>query len=1449
MPFKVPVYDEDSSLLQEQAYKKAKNDQPEKTFEKPKPVYQWAYRPELQFSIYDLMVDEIRREDADDNSQDVLKDDKPVLTSSDAFLKILYDLQTNANDPLEAYSYDGDRELVFALGEQELKATVSQGAGEHQKLEFDDLSALSGLEPEDYLSLRLYTNNDAGNILWEWAFGNLSLIPGRDTRLSEQENTVELTADEVAEGPLSVNAYLTGSFDDGLYEPVYWGLEGSGSLSKVIATSDNGIYNTSLSLPTRIAEPVTVYGQLTREGRKTFSTTFKVLPGIASDIWIANKTGKTAIGGLGTVEWTLEVRDAYGNKVPDGTEVSVVASEVSVTSVAAVKDGRASITLSGEDLPGDHEVIVTTGQAIMKEKVKVHEVTLELPDITDVQIRRDQQFTIQANTRYGSLKGLAIDVAVHRGKLNTARVVLDHNNQATVTYSSGQYRGFAQLSAKVSGTRSFVSESFYVVGPGNYFAAPVSASNQAASTKDSGSIIAGSFLSSHVLVTDGSGSIDLGNGKTLNYGNSTELNLQGSPGEELSSSLGNIFAPPVYALQDYNVERGAAISDTIFDISSGIDANVKNVEAVDINLSKYTASWKLQHKNDDEIDNQPAFISIPEHYRTSDLKEAGINFWLNFPSLSNLSSAVTLVDWDDYGLQLLVKPDQTLTLIAQSAQGQVELVHSVKIKSDQWQEIAAHFYNGKLRLGIDGQVESLELPAGVVAPKAKEYALKIGIDTDDLNTLLLTGLKIYDWEGEAKLSFADGSFEQTATADKDGKAQIAISAQPALLAYTRSYEQKSMFAQLGGLFIPMAYAQSVSNSKDGCKSSYVAIPDDAEDANIKKADQFMTMLLECFVKPRVEEARISYQTSDGFQDAAVALVEREAIEAIYSVLLQAKTSSVVALNCLDASFTGSNSSAVGSGCDFITSMLAIGDLRDILLQAWHYNLGHLTGTREDYDELTAQLAAVGLLASGSQLLPGAGQTAGVAATAFAASGKIVAKFLKKVGAAGKQAGRLIARKLGRIMDAPDTKIADKGEQLQKMVPLVEASVSLSLIYDENPELFRFMAEAISSDKALDNLVTFFVRYFEKLEKELSAPQASRFPAWFEAVFPSAYAVSGDTKDRFIREFAELVYGINLNTKALTDRERAKLFNDSVDEFLRMPADSFANLPDGKDMEVIRAFSNIRALNPSDSDLLRKFLRMKGYNFGYHQSETFSDADFMKYLAEVDWSKLEKTAPGVTQSIAANVIKKFNGEFNFDKGTAAHLLSILDLAQKGSEKIILRGVEVKDKTYQFAGSLRYEANSRRIDLLVEIDGKLVRRELKNTNENNWKNTLSGYMSGTGDKTDQLRGDLLKYIHDGYTGRQWEFTPALIPSNGLGGIKLDEYRKNPAVIEAMEEEILDYIEELVESPKHSSFMAAALGVKPGSAQWEKKKDELFLAMSGSGPDGIKFVSINPYSKIVN
>jgi hypothetical protein len=84
---------------------------------------------------------------------------------------ILYGLSTTDLLPLDYFNAGDSKELIFAIGEQEVTATL----GENQQIIFGDLSHLDLLSPDDFLTIRLYANNDMGNTLWQWAFMNLDV--------------------------------------------------------------------------------------------------------------------------------------------------------------------------------------------------------------------------------------------------------------------------------------------------------------------------------------------------------------------------------------------------------------------------------------------------------------------------------------------------------------------------------------------------------------------------------------------------------------------------------------------------------------------------------------------------------------------------------------------------------------------------------------------------------------------------------------------------------------------------------------------------------------------------------------------------------------------------------------------------------------------------------------------------------------------------------------------------------------------------------------------------------------------------------------------------------------------------------------------------------------------------------------------------------------------------
>jgi hypothetical protein len=200
VPFKTPIYDEEGSLLQQQAYRTAKA-----AFEagdiatepkKPEPFYQWAYRPEFQFSVYDLAMEEIRRTDENGNTQDILNVQYPSLDFSDLQLELFYALNDPDYAPLTPYSYEGDRELVFSLGGQEVTASLVNG-----HLVFDNLAYLEHLEGEDYLTIRLYSNNDTANVLWEYAFKMVDMDMDSDNDNGYGQPDLSLEEDEIEDQP------------------------------------------------------------------------------------------------------------------------------------------------------------------------------------------------------------------------------------------------------------------------------------------------------------------------------------------------------------------------------------------------------------------------------------------------------------------------------------------------------------------------------------------------------------------------------------------------------------------------------------------------------------------------------------------------------------------------------------------------------------------------------------------------------------------------------------------------------------------------------------------------------------------------------------------------------------------------------------------------------------------------------------------------------------------------------------------------------------------------------------------------------------------------------------------------------------------------------------------------------------------------------------------------
>ncbi|MEH0007972.1 MAG: alpha/beta hydrolase, partial [Flavobacteriales bacterium] len=155
VPFMVPLYDKENSP----------------SIHEPK--HQWVFRPEMQFSLFDLEKVEYAYENQDTGKTeiiDLLEDTAgaalPVLSDLD----LVYKLLSDENNALSGFG--PDRELVLGVGDQQILVSLN----ENDTPVFQYLNNVE-IKPEDYLALRLYQNGDEANVLWEYAICNVQFVP------------------------------------------------------------------------------------------------------------------------------------------------------------------------------------------------------------------------------------------------------------------------------------------------------------------------------------------------------------------------------------------------------------------------------------------------------------------------------------------------------------------------------------------------------------------------------------------------------------------------------------------------------------------------------------------------------------------------------------------------------------------------------------------------------------------------------------------------------------------------------------------------------------------------------------------------------------------------------------------------------------------------------------------------------------------------------------------------------------------------------------------------------------------------------------------------------------------------------------------------------------------------------------------------------------------------
>lgn len=688
VPVKVPLHDEDASELARQAYRKADREHPELNLKKPEPLYAWQYRTELQFSMYDLNLEAIRKTDADDRIRDILHDKKPVLTSSDNLLEFYYDLLKSEFNELQPWEREGQREMVLAVGEQEIKATL----GADQTIRFDNFDHLGKLDVDDFLTIRLYANNDAGNTLMEWAFEYLSVFPNADEEINDRGEVYFLSADDPK---VEMKALLAGYYSRKesakVPQMVTWNMDGAGAVSPQLTVSpDAGIFTTQVTMPTSAGSRGRVYASLQGSDARAYYKDFIVVPGAPAQI-AATFRGSLFGGGVGELVADIHVTDRSGNDLLQGASVdfSIEGQGRLVKDGGSLIDGRAQAVIRNAVSPGGGNFLV----------VRVGELEKKFPfDVSAFSVNsQGGSDSVYENTEEElsfALSGVSLDefdpstfqisvdhglVLDRIGKVKNGKLVYRWHTgyspgQASVTYSDG---------LGGHGTRT------YAILP-----------NPAGRIVDKKPV---------ALVVGGAGDLAYQrvNGEQIlvPVARSETLTIKGQPGEKVRIQVGDSAHPnlqDLYALAPSSMERGRMVDGgRILALSPGF---------------QYALS---------ERDRAPVafnYKGYPLMLRNTDaLEQAVSGEGLELDLFYEMSGSGHLLSWKD--LFTLKQTPEKLLISYKTGEGKFEEQSVDLAEPTSLRELHLTLRGRRLDYRLGSAAGSVELAEGVTASSGAEITL------------------------------------------------------------------------------------------------------------------------------------------------------------------------------------------------------------------------------------------------------------------------------------------------------------------------------------------------------------------------------------------------------------------------------------------------------------------------------------------------------------------------------------------------------------------------------------------------------------------------------------------------------------------------------------------------------------------------------------------------------
>ncbi|MDX1473187.1 MAG: hypothetical protein R3309_03395, partial [Reinekea sp.] len=677
VPFKTPQFNEELTQIQSQAYllEKRRRIEAEESVEDmitPQPLHEWFYRPDYQFSVYDLEVDKIETQYKDAFGQTITTDvyelDKPILTSSLDILKFLVDLEGSSQQPLERF--DGSQSLVLGIGEQELEVNVSA----NQTIEFTNFDHLGSLEPDDYLTMRIYSNEDASNLLWQFAFEYLDYyaLIDDDVLPSAEDGAVEISADTPE---VDLLAHLVGFATrdpENKYEVVMrWEKLGAGALDTTYDSDDEyAIFRNKLTLPTNAGATATITARLTTDGESTSAPLkFRVVAGEAASIALTPLSSTPLyIGGKGSVRYRGVARDQYGNPVQDGTGVSI-STDGSVQIISqpeSTVNGEFYFEASGADFAEAAALDIRVGDTNQSVDLEILPVDIEFTGLpSEIPAGSTNTFQVRLSANGSPLDNFDLDIWTDKGRLDKSIYTTDGNGQVEVQLIAPSYQ--SNVTVKVMAAMQAPSEITVTA------IQQIGGAGSPAISEQFATLIGDKDVEEAFNFTRWDNEAF-----SVNKAVSGSIEVFGTEGESLTVSLGNVFEPNRLVQAAYWMnETSQAIDEVGF--SNGILENVGLADDTRLSAGKsfrFSPAWGLSR----------AKISDATRIQLANSNGFVIDYKpVNYGgSIFNLGS----------GLVLESLVDGRIRLTANTADGSYSVESSQTLPKNQWAQIAGQFNDG-----------------------------------------------------------------------------------------------------------------------------------------------------------------------------------------------------------------------------------------------------------------------------------------------------------------------------------------------------------------------------------------------------------------------------------------------------------------------------------------------------------------------------------------------------------------------------------------------------------------------------------------------------------------------------------------------------------------------------------------------------------------------------------